>query len=369
MASTAPATPLVLPKKLVLETSSRSRSGSVLSTVSVTSSLNPASQLSPRKPAPDKKEHKLGMMKRVIASANNLYAPLVAAGSLLANNMNHTASHSTAHNVLASHSTAHMNTHLVQSPPTATPGSPIHVLIRQNTLLGRTSSVSLVPQTPDTDKVFPSFLMIDSLQRHVQVSVRWETHSLNVHLSAHATIDDALSEIINEIARLDLHSETLLSQQNFILGKVDCKCPGMQVWMHLENTIADYDIQQGDDLVLQGGQGIISEITVTVPPSKLKTTVQITTELTVALLIDKMNSTLDQPLANGELYFPKYGMWLEDVQYLANYNFTSQNTLEFREKANMLLVRIYLCDFDVTIATKALPSQTGGGCSNIDGRC
>lgn len=51
-------------------------------------------------------------------------------------------------------------------------------------------------------------------------------------------------------------------------------------------------------------------------------------------------------------------MWLEETQYLVSYNFTERNDLEFRTRADQIVIRVYLSDFDLTIAIKVLPSQT-----------
>jgi mevalonate kinase len=85
-------------------------------------------------------------------------------------------------------------------------------------------------------------------------------------------------------------------------------------------------------------------------------------EKTVAELITRVEEMLQSSTANVGIFFSKYGMWLDEKLCLFNYNFDDDNQLlEYRTRADQVLVRIYISTYELTFAIKVLPSQRTAG--------
>jgi hypothetical protein len=100
---------------------------------------------------------------------------------------------------------------------------------------------------------------------------------------------------------------------------------------------------------------------VVVPPNTTPIAVTYKPETTVANLISQVKDRLQSDIPNCGIFFPRYGMWLDEANLLFNYNFTEQNKVEFRARVDQIVVRIYICDYDLTIAIKVMPTQTTTG--------
>lgn len=102
-------------------------------------------------------------------------------------------------------------------------------------------------------------------------------------------------------------------------------------------------------------------LNVLVPPNIEPLVITFGSETTVMALISIIKEKVGLDLPNSAIFFPRFGMWLDESHQLFNYNFLDDNIVEFRVRANQIVLRIYIFELDLTIAIKVLPSQTASG--------
>ncbi|KAI8915557.1 ras guanine nucleotide exchange factor domain-containing protein [Gorgonomyces haynaldii] len=230
--------------------------------------------------------------------------------------------------------------------------------------------ISILEENTDAFAGLSKALLTVPKTKQIVVGVKWRNHTYKCQVFIFYTIKEALQDIIHLIHEASPTTPTpkqdphlLKDAGSCMLGKIDRKMAGMRIWLHSESTLYDYDIEQGDELLLKHITDIDS-LQVAVPPQPGTATYNFGYDMLVCDLIAtlKQKHAMDQP--NVGLYYPSFGMWLDETKTLLSYNF-EQGHVELRAMANQIVVRIYLAEFDQTIAIRVLPNQTGGDVRNM----
>lgn len=106
-------------------------------------------------------------------------------------------------------------------------------------------SVSSDPLLFRQNQMFPSFMLLDPREKYVQVTVVWKDTSARIPILLCWTIEKAINEIVMLVALKNSEASADFTGNKFMLGKIDRKCPGMQIWMESEQNMFTYDIKQG----------------------------------------------------------------------------------------------------------------------------
>jgi hypothetical protein len=197
----------------------------------------------------------------------------------------------------------------------------------------------------------------------ITVSVQWQNQ---VFVGAIHKLWDAnklLKDVIAIINGQKANSEEpdripAVQTEQLVLTKVDTQIPGIRHSL-MEKGNSYISIESGDILDLFSlNQELTLDIAVVSGETQTMIKFIVSVAATPAITIsnfEKEHPELQMP--NAGFYYPRFGMWIEGEKLLLNYNISAQDSLQYRTKANQVILRIYLQEFDFTFAIKALQNQ------------
>ncbi|KAI9011465.1 ras guanine nucleotide exchange factor domain-containing protein [Gaertneriomyces semiglobifer] len=201
--------------------------------------------------------------------------------------------------------------------------------------------------------------------RTFQLFAEYHGHSFPVRVLSHGSVADAIQSIMIDLCHYletsgsNISESISISDQNkaqFRLCKLERYSPGVRTWMDPAHVLGTYDFMSGDEVRLKHVEDI-ERTCVIVPPSSVRHTLEYGFDAVVKDVVAKLR---EEHVGNKEekygLYYPRYGIWLEDGKTLFSYDLQPEHHLELRALANQFLLRIYLPQFDQKIALKALPN-------------
>ncbi|TPX31310.1 hypothetical protein SmJEL517_g05330 [Synchytrium microbalum] len=188
----------------------------------------------------------------------------------------------------------------------------------------------------------------------VQVFVHWNSAWSTIRLTCMSTVSDAIKAMLVEVT----HSAGTEADDPSLyrLCKLDRNSPGQRTWLNPGQTLLQLKISDGDELRLR----LVShneKMVLTIPPSSTKHTFEYNFDLTIK---DAVANLLKDHLPTEEgrygLYYPRFGIWLDDTKALFQYDIVQEIPVELRALAAEFLMRIQVPEFDTKFGIKVLPT-------------